>query len=261
MTSSFETHGITHLSPSSLNAFAAAPAVFVMERLLKRTAPVGCAAHRGTASEHGIQLGLMDMDASVEDCQTQALLKFDGLAALSGDPKREKEREAVPGIVATGLATFRKGGAPTGYQGKVVHEFEGIPVPILGFYDWEWAQHGFILDLKSSLKISNEIKTAHARQVSLYVHKTNFAARVGYVTPSKVNVLTLANPQDHLADLLNIARRLGRFLAVSNDPQELAGILCPDFESYFLSNSIAQANAREVFGFHQPSAPPPEVAA
>lgn len=256
---SFEQHGISHLSPSSLNAFAAAPAVFVMERLLKRTAPVGCAAHRGVASEHGIQLGLMDLGLAVEDCQSAALARFDQLAALSGDPKREKEREAVPGIVTIGLETFRKGGSPTGYQGKVIHEFEGIPVPILGYWDFEWAQHGFIVDLKTQLRLASSIHAAHARQVSLYVHKKNFAARVGYVTPSKVNVLTLERPADHLSDLINIAHRLGRFLAVSKDPQELAGILCPDFESYFLSNPIAQANAREVFGFHQ--APPLEAAA
>ncbi len=35
----FERHGIDHLSPSSLNLWAAEPALWVMERLLGRKSP------------------------------------------------------------------------------------------------------------------------------------------------------------------------------------------------------------------------------
>ncbi|OUJ16501.1 hypothetical protein [Acetobacter sp. DsW_063] len=255
MTNPFELHGIGHLSPSSLNTFAAAPAVWVMERLCGRKAPVGCAAYRGTSAEYGIQLGLEDFSCDVSECQKEAVAKFDHLSALSGDPKRAKEREAIPGIVATGLEQFRKGGQPTGYQGKVVHEFDELPVPILGFWDFAWEQHGMIVDLKSQLKLSSSISDGHARQVSLYVHKTNFVARVAYVTPAKSNVLTLHNPADHLSDLVNIAQRLGKFLSISKDPYELAGLLVPDLDSFYLSNPVAKANARELYGFHKALAP------
>ena len=47
----FAVHHIEHLSISQLNLWAAAPAVWVMERLLGRKTPVGAAAHRGTAVE------------------------------------------------------------------------------------------------------------------------------------------------------------------------------------------------------------------
>ena len=49
-------HGIAHLSPSSINAYVAQPAAWLMERLLQRRAPVGSAAHRGTAVEAGRRL-------------------------------------------------------------------------------------------------------------------------------------------------------------------------------------------------------------
>jgi hypothetical protein len=48
----FALHGLDHLSATSLNLYAAAPALWVVEKLLRRRAPVGCAAHRGTAVEH-----------------------------------------------------------------------------------------------------------------------------------------------------------------------------------------------------------------
>ena len=44
----FETHGIQHLSPSSCNTFVSSPAMFVLQKVLKRTPPVGAAAFRGS---------------------------------------------------------------------------------------------------------------------------------------------------------------------------------------------------------------------
>ena len=56
----FALHGLEHLSATSLNLYAAAPALWVVEKLLRRRAPVGAAAYRGTAAEHGVSLGLFD---------------------------------------------------------------------------------------------------------------------------------------------------------------------------------------------------------
>ena len=46
-------------SPSSLNAFASSPAMFIMERLLGFSSPVGAAAYRGTACEAGVVAALV----------------------------------------------------------------------------------------------------------------------------------------------------------------------------------------------------------
>jgi hypothetical protein len=62
-------------------------------------------------------------------------------------------------------------------------------------------------------------------------------------------VYQLENPADHLAALANIARRLDRFLSLSKDPQELAAIVCPDFDSFYWSEPQARANGLRVFGF------------
>ena len=73
--------------------------------------------------------------------------------------------------------------------------------------------------------------------------------RFAYTTPAKIGVYVLDNPQKHMAALVNICRRMGRFLAVSKDPAELAGILAPDYSSFYWGDPATRANGREVFGF------------
>jgi hypothetical protein len=53
----------------------------------------------------------------------------------------------------------------------------------------------------------------------------------------------------HLAALRAIALSLGRFLSMSNDARELAGLIAPDFDSFYWSEPAARAAGREVFGF------------
>jgi hypothetical protein len=248
-TSSFERHGIAHLSPSSLNLFAAQPAMWVMEKLLKRRGQVGCAAHRGTAAEAGIVHGLLQPDAAIEDCQAVGLLEFDRVAALSGDPKRQKERDAVSPIVATGIATLRKAGIPDEVQVKVCHRLADVPVPVLGYLDIGWSKIGLRVDIKSQLAVSTTMKAGHARQIALYVHDTNYVGKIAYVGPSKINVLTLADPRAEIEALRQIALRLERFLAITNDPEMLAGIVVPDFEAFWWNDPTTRAMGREVFGF------------
>ena len=81
---------ITRHSPSSLNLFCASPSMFVLEKVLGRRQPVGSPAHRGTAVEEGITLGLMDPSASVTSCIQAALAKYDAITALSSDKRREE---------------------------------------------------------------------------------------------------------------------------------------------------------------------------
>jgi hypothetical protein len=243
----FERYGIAHLSPSSLNLFAAQPALWVMERLLKKRGSVGCAAHRGTAAEAGIVHGLLNPTAEISVCQALALAEFDKLAALSGDPKRQKERDAIPGIVAVAIPELRKYGVPDGIQVRVDKRIEGVPIPVMGFIDVRWGQHGITLDIKSQLRLSSEISTSHARQVSLYIHETNDEGRIAYCTPQKIGVYRLENAKDHLANLKNIAQRLEAFLSLSPDPKVLASTVVPDLDSFYFSDPQTRALAKECF--------------
>jgi hypothetical protein len=244
----FERHGITHLSASSINLYAAQPALWVMQRLLKKSGPVGAAAHRGTAAETGIVHGLLNPAAPIEECQAAALAQYDSLTALSGDPKRVKERDAVPAIVATALPELRGYGIPDEVQHRIEVTLPDVPVPFLGFVDLGWSSHGITLDIKSTLRLPSTISTAHARQVGIYLHGTNREGRVAYCTPGKIGVYRLEDAGTHVAAVANIAKRLERFLAVSNDAAELAAMLVPDIDHFYLNEPITRALVREVYG-------------
>lgn len=246
----FETHGIPHLSPSTLNTFAASPAMFVLEKILKQRQPVGAAAHRGTATEAGVVKGLLDPAAPLADCVAEAEQVFRQRMALTSDPRADKEADALPGLVEEGLKALRPYGVPTQTQGKVSWNIEGIEVPVIGYFDFFWEQHGIIVDLKSQLALSSSIKTSHARQVALYsaAISDNLDSRLAYVTPKKSAVYALENVREHVRALEQIARTMRRFLSLSTDPHELAGLVCPDLESFYFSPPQARAAAFATWG-------------
>jgi len=245
----FVTHGITHLSASSLNLFAAEPALWCMEKLLKKRGPVGCAAHRGTAAEAGIVHGLLNPNAEVEACQAVALAEFDKLTIFSGDPRRAKERDAVPAIVATALPELRQYGIPDEVQAKIETRLDGVPIPFVGYVDVGWSAHGITLDIKSQLRLSSEISAGHGRQVGLYIHGTNREGRVAYCTPQKIGVYRLENAESYVADMANIAKRLEAFLSLSNDKARLLAAVCPNLDSFYFSDPTTRSMAKECFGF------------
>lgn len=244
----FETHGLEHLSPSTCNTFAASPAAFVLEKLLGRKSPVGVAAHRGTAVEAGVACGLMGSHRS--DAVREARETFSRLTALSADPNRDKENAALEGMVNSALDELEPYGPPTSTQGKIEWMIEGIPVPMIGFYDFEWANHCTLVDLKTTHYLPSKIKTPHARQVSLY-----YAARPGlvdarlcYATSKKCAVYLLDSPEEHLKALENIARSMMKFLSVSTDPMELAHMVAPDVDSFYFGTPEARRSVYEVWG-------------
>lgn len=249
MKNPFEIHGITHLSPSSCNTYAASPAAFVLDKLLKRKQEVGPAAHRGSATESGIALGLTT-DADEATCVKHADEEFWRLTAMSNDPRREKERAAVGEMVKVGLKELRSYGKPTSTQGKIEYRIDGLQVPLLGFYDFEWSNHKILVDLKTTHAMPSQIKIPHARQVALYVGskgEPGWSPRLFYVTPKKSAVYQLENVDEHLRALTNIAKAIQTFLSVSDDPMELASMVVPDLDSFYFNDPATRQAAFEIW--------------
>ena len=99
--------------------------------------------------------------------------------------------------------------------------------------------------MKTQLRLSSDISTNHGRQVAGYVYQTNSQGRICYATPKKIGVYELDRVEERFGELVTIARRLERFLAVSADPLELAAMVMPDPDSFYWSHPIAAANRRE----------------
>lgn len=250
MTNPFEKHGITHLSPSTCNTFAASPAAFVLQKCLKKNNVVGAAAHRGTAVEEGVAHGLMNPGASLADCTKIALEKFNTLCAFLTGDKVDKERNGIAGMVEMGLAELRPYGIPSSTQGLISHQFDGLAVPMIGYYDFEWEQHGRLTDLKTSHALTSKIKINHARQVALYraARGDNLQAMITYITPKKRATYALENAREHVAALGKIGMAIQKFLSLSDDPMELASFVIPDVESFYFDDPATRQAVFEVWG-------------
>ena len=245
----FEVHGIAHLSPSSLNTFVASPAMFVLDKVLKKRGKVGAAAHRGTSVETGVAHGL-ETGAPDLDCVEKALNQFWQLTAMSPDPRNEKEREAIPLMVSMALEQLRPYGEPTSMQGRVELRVDGLAVPIIGYYDFEWSNHKIIVDLKTTHALPSEIPPKHARQVALYSAFRNhdYDPRLAYITSKRSAIYRLENAQEHMKSLERIAMSVQRLLSVSRDPMEIAGLVAPDVESFYFNDQDVRRAAYEVWG-------------
>lgn len=224
---------IKHHSPSSLNLFCASPAMYVLEKVIGVRQAVGAPAHRGTGVEEGVTLGLLNPDASLADCVAAAHKKYDTVSALSGDARRQDYRETIPAMVERALSELRPYGVPSRTQGFIEWKPEGLALPIIGYFDYEWAQHGIIVDLKTTEKLPSQNKVPHARQVSLYASSDNMDGRLTYVTPKKSATYRVENIREHRNALHQIALRVEKFLSLSDDPEFFKSIIVPDLESYF----------------------------
>jgi hypothetical protein len=235
-------------SPTSLNLFAADTAMFVLERVLGMRQPVGSPAHRGVAVEDGVTAGLNDMRLSIPTCINEALVKYDTITALSADPRREKYRETIPGMVKSALEALRDFGKPTTTQGFVEWKPDDLQLPIVGYYDYYWEKNGILGDLKTTEKMPSQIKIGHARQVALYAASDNYDARLIYVTPKRLEVYGLENVRRHRDALHKIAATVERFLDLSDDPNFFVSITCPDLDSFYWANPPARQLAYDIWG-------------
>lgn len=244
----FETHGIKHLSASSLNTWAAEPALWVLQKLAGKQTPAGFAAHRGTASETGIVTGLLYPDMPIVECQQVALDQYDTLSGFSKNPKAIKERAAIPGIVEQGINKLRVAGIPDEIQHRIEVTLPGVDVPFIGFVDLGWTKHGIRLDIKSKLRMPSDIEQSHRRQVGLYIHGTNCTGRVAYFTPSQENVYVLEDAPLYVEELRQIAIRLQNFLALSDDREKLIRSCVPNYNSFYWADDYTRQLGKEVFG-------------
>jgi len=268
VTNPFEAHGLDHLSPSSLNLWATEPAFWAMNKLLGHKFPPGVSAIRGTAVEQGINIGLQRPTygfAHKDICVRTAETIFDNSVleyAFDGEDystAAERERKRISGYVYNGFEVLSQYGKPSGVQDRVEINLDDVPVPVIGYTDWRFDDLGVIVDLKTTDRLPSSIRTSHARQGAVYAKAyDNYAMVFVYVKSAarkkdgcaSVSLeLSSGEKRCHLESLRQIALRLGRFLALSKDRNELVGLLVPDYESFYWNSALAKTAGKEVYGF------------
>jgi hypothetical protein len=252
MRDAFAKHGIEHLSASSINLFVAQPSLWAASYLLKKRTPVGPAAHRGSAIEHGVEAGLFDVEMPAAAAADLALQRYHGLTRFSSDPRVEKEREAIADTVKVVLAELRQYGVPEKCDSERQHRIEvtlSDDLPhFLGFLDFKWPEHNVIVDLKTTARVPSEISPPHCRQGAIYwKHSGNADVRFGYASTKKMMVYRLENGAAHVADVIKIGNAIGRFLSLSDDGEKLTRALYPDETSFYWGDASAAAIAKEIW--------------
>ena len=257
MSNAFQRHGIKHLSPTRCNKFAAQPALFVLEDLLKKRAPVGIAAHRGTAIEHAVSAGLYDKRMTVETCAEIAQNKLMSLSRGFSDEAIKKEYDALGGYVEQGLLALRPYGVPDNPpdgawngQIEVSTSFPDVAVPFKGYLDFRFSGHGLIIDLKTTLRAPSSISYPHWLQGSFYDHCAgNFQVKFVYATPKKSVEHAIENRELGVEAIRRIGVSMQNFLSLSDDPKILAAICAPDYSQFYWNHPKAKEHAKEVFGY------------
>jgi len=265
----FARHGIQVLSASSLNLARSNLPLWVLQ-YLKRVKPrQNLPMIAGLAVEEGVTFGLESPEVPLSDCIERARSAYMRATALSGfDPEariaklseiagREPEgrKKGYPGMVANALEALRPYGRPSrpedGQRHRIEIRLDGIPVPIIGYKDFAFDDHGLDVDLKTTGRLPSDMSPEHQLQGAIYrAASGNRAQRFAYVTKSDSVVLELTPEaaEAALETATGIAHCLMRFLSLSDDADELARLTIPDYANYRWDAGTTGA-ARELWGF------------
>ncbi len=247
----FEKHGIAHTSPSSINLFAAAPDVFVAEKLFGLRGKMSVSALRGIVIEEAVS-NVLSRGFTVEASKEAALARFNKETLFSGGAKVEAERESIAPSVDVALDALSEYGQPEykehGKQDKIelFCNGDGWRLPVIGFTDFPFPKHGLIVDLKTTLRAPSEMSPAHQRQAAIYSRASgNMAVKFLYVTPKKAVWHECPDADATLSQVKSILNRQERFLRLG-DKELLRDIVHFDPDSFYWNGS--EGNRREVYG-------------
>lgn len=223
----FERHGIKHLSPSSLNLYAANASLWVGRYLMGWQDEFGPAAARGTAIEAGLDLWLFDR-SKCKEAERVALANFADRTGGLADDDHEAERANIVPMLQQAIAALEGAPVPVGRQFKIEYFANGVEVPLIGYCDYIFPD--YILDLKTTKACPSSIKADHARQVALYSAARNKPSRILYATGKKFALydLTPDNQAVALRDLERMARAVRHLLKHSETAEDAAKFFAPE---------------------------------
>lgn len=235
----FERFDVKHLSPSSLNMYAVNPCLWVGKYLFGWKDEMGPAAFRGTAIEAGLDHWLYQRDP--EAASIVALNQFARLTEGEASDGHEAERDNIGPMLSQAIAAMKDSPVPVARQIKVEHWVDGVEVPIIGYVDYLFEDHG--IDLKTTKACPSSIKADHGRQVSLYAKAKERPFKLLYVTAKKSALYPLSQEDAdiHLRDLERQARAVRHLLNKSETARDAANFFAPDFSDFRWSEKTQEA--------------------
>lgn len=246
----FTKHSINHLSASSLNLWTNAPDVWVAKYLHGKSTPFGPAPLRGLAVEAAVVAALMG--ESDEASINKAFAMFDR-RWLIGTEESTKERDLIQPMFNVAMDQLRPYGAPEFSEGTdqekitITANFGDWSIPIWGFLDLVFPQHGLVVDLKTTTRVPSVMSQDHQLQRAIYHRaKGNHAVKFLYVSAKKAEWLEDGDPASVLAQAKARIARLEAFLRACPDKHAAAEIVPCNPNSFYWRG--AEPLRSEIFG-------------
>ena len=234
----FTDHGIEHGSASNINKWIEAPDAWVSQYLFGNRGSGSSAMWRGIFVEQAVSdtiAGKLEIDAAIE----KAVKDFEDKIMFDDDGSAAKERlniEPMTRLAVEALEPFGKPDFPAdGEQNKVSMKAtgNGWELDFIGFTDFNFPDHGLIVDLKTTMRMPSVMSSAHQRQRAFYAKASgNAAVKFLYVTPKKVALLEDGNPDELMAEIKIHLTRQEAFLRLG-DRELLRSIVPVNPDSFY----------------------------
>jgi hypothetical protein len=250
MTNGWQRHNITHMSPSSINMWADCSGAWIAKYLYGHKFKFGVAPLIGTLVEKVVANSLLER-MTLDEAIAQAEKEFNKSVALNPS---QKDRERVADIRAMAQLAYdelKQYGKPS-FDGEEQHKIElnckgdGWELPVIGYVDFLYPDHGLCIDLKTTLRIPSTMSDAHRRQQAIYAKALgNVGVKFLYVSPKKASLLENEDSGESLRQVKAILNRQEKFLN-SGDADTLKQIV-PVNASSFMWNG-EEENRFKYFG-------------
>ena len=236
----FAVHGINYLSPSSINTYINDNALWVARYLFGVKSSSGASAVRGIATEAALadKYEKKTFDFKYLDMHFMSLCAESGIDL--GDTKTAKEKKLLEGFGKVIDENFNYDNLEA-YQEKVSVQLDDLPVPIIGYIDFRFADK--IVDLKTTTRMPTRPTEAQKRQMALYsMAYPKSSVDLFFASPKEYKVFTLKNLSVYKKQLERVALGIQKFLSVSNDKHEIASLTYPNLDSWLWTGMKEEAS-------------------
>ena len=241
----WERHNIKHMSPSSLNMWAECPAAWLAKYGFGHKFKFGVAPQIGVIVEKVVAMALLEQ-STLDDAIIQGQKEFNISNALNTNQKeidRVDDIRSMSELAYAELKQYGKPDFPLDGQHKIelVCNGDGWRLPVIGYLDFVYPDHGIVFDLKTTLRIPSAMSDAHRRQQAVYSKAMgNMGVKFLYVSPKKTSLLENENEGESLAQIKAILNRQEKFLRLG-DAEQLKEFIPINTGSFYWSG---EENAR-----------------
>lgn len=235
----FINHNITHTSPSSINMWTEAPDAWIAKYVLGAKFGFSPAARAGVLAEDAV-VDVLARGVTQADATTKAIETFARATLFDKSDKTAARGEMIPGMIDLALKELAQYGTPEFDEGgkqkkiNINCRVDDWTIPITGFLDFWYPQHGLVIDLKTSSKLPSEMSQSHLRQQAIYkAAMGNCAVKFLYCSGKKSAMYEPEDTSDTLMQIKNILRRQDKFLKIGN--ADLLREIVPVVNSYYWS--------------------------